>query len=159
MGVTWHERCSLAVWKELQMNRTTLGALVASVALAAPLPAQAGVGITVVYNDDRGRYEDYRYRNQASRIAFDHGYRDGLREGEKDDRHDDRFEYRDEGRYRDGDSGYKREYGPRSAYISAYRRGFIDGYRRGYANVPSHDRYDDRGGRDDRYDRYDRSPR
>ncbi len=135
------------------MNRTTIGALAATVALAVPLPAQAGVGVSVVIGDDRGGYESYRGRYTADRIAFDNGYRDGLREGEKDDRKDDRFEYRDEGRFRDGDAGYKRDYGPRSAYISAYRRGFVDGYRRGYGNASSRGRYDDRYGYNNGRDR------
>ena len=136
------------------MNRNIIGAVAAGVALAAPLPAQAGVSVSVVLVDDRGDYEGYRGRNTVARIAFENGYRDGLREGEKDDRRDDRFEYRDEGRYREGDVGYRREYGPRQAYVSAYRRGFVDGYRRGYANVATHGRYDDRYGRE--YRRYDR---
>ena len=138
------------------MNRTVITALAASVALTSPAPAQAGVRIGVAVADRSG-YNDrdgYRGRYALERIAFDNGYRDGLREGDKDDRHDDRFDYRDEGRYRSGDSGYHREYGPRYEYVSVYRRGFAEGYRRGYANVRSRGRYDDREWRDGR--RYDR---
>ena len=138
------------------MNRTIITALAASVALTSSVPAQAGVQVGVVIASNRSGYyerDGYRGRNGSERVAFDNGYRDGLREGEKDDRHDDRFDYRDEGRYRSGDSGYHREYGPRFEYVSAYRRGFAEGYRRGYANVRP-GRYDDRGRRDRRgYDR------
>lgn len=129
------------------MNRITLSAITAAFAIATNTPAEAGVRVGVIIASDRpGYYErdDRRDRQWVDRIAFDNGFRDGLREGEKDDRRDDRFDYRDEGRYRDGDSGYRREYGPRFAYVSAYRRGFSEGYRRGYANVRS--RYDRRRG-------------
>ena len=138
------------------MNRITIIAVAASVALAGTGPAQAGGRVGVVVASDRSHdYDRDRYarRYGFERIAFDNGYRDGLREGEKDDRHDDRFDYRDEGRYRSGDSGYRREYGPRYEHVSVYRRGFVEGYRRGYGNA-RYGRYDDRDGRDGR--RYDR---
>jgi len=138
------------------MNRIAISALAATVALGSTAPAHAGIRVGVVIATDRGGYYDrdgYRGRYNVERIAFDNGYRDGLREGEKDDRRDDRFDYRDEGRYRGGDSGYRREYGSRYEYASAYRRGFAEGYRRGYANVRSRGRYDDLGWRDGR--RYD----
>lgn len=134
------------------MNRITLAAALALATTAVATPAQAGISVGI-HIGDRGRYyeRDARY---VERIAFDNGYRDGLREGERDDRHDDRYNYRDEKRYRNADSGYRREYGPRWVYASAYRRGFEDGYRRGYANVRA--RYgrgwDDRD-RDGRWDR------
>ena len=126
------------------MNRITLSAAAATV-LAVTNPAQADVRVGVVVVAQR---DGYRNRVTVERIAFDQGYRDGLREGERDDRRDDRFGYRDEVRYREGDAGYRREYGPRYAYMSAYRRGFVDGYRRGYATVQSRARYDDRYARD-----------
>lgn len=134
------------------MNRIAIVAVAATVALTSTASAQAGVRVGVVVASDRSDYYDrdaYRVRYNVERLAFDNGYRDGLREGEKDDRHDDRFDYRDEGRYRSGDSGYRREYGPRYEYVSAYRRGFAEGYRRGDANV-RHGRYDDRDWRDRR---------
>ena len=139
------------------MNRIVISAIVATVALTNAGPAQAGVSVGVAVASDLSDHYDrdgYRGRLNVDGLAFDNGYRDGLREGEKDDRHNDRFDYRDEGRYRSGDSGYRREYGPRYEYVSAYRRGFVEGYRRGYANIRSHGRYDDRDFRDDR--RYDR---
>jgi hypothetical protein len=139
------------------MNRITIGAIASTLALASTAPAQAGIRVGVVLASDRGGvYEPYEYRGryEVERIAFDHGYRDGLREGAKDDRRGERFDYRDEGRYRDGDSGYRREFGPRFEYVAAYRHGFAEGYRRGYASVRAHRRYDDRDWRDDgRYDR------
>ena len=36
-------------------------------------------------------------------------------------------------RYRNGDSGYKRRYGPKHKYVAGFRRGYEEGYRRAYA--------------------------
>ncbi len=138
------------------MNRIALAAIAAGVALSSASPAPAGVRVGIVIgNDYPGYYErsDHRSRYDIGRIGFDNGYRDGLREGEKDDRRDDRYDYRDEGRYRDGDSGYRREYGPRYEYVSAYRHGFEEGYRRGYSNRETYRRRGHRSdGRDWRRD-------
>lgn len=150
---TWHEGCSCAERRKYIMNRTTLAAVLALTTLAAASPAQAGVRIGIeIDRDRRGGYGyEGRGRYNVDRIAFDNGYRDGLREGEKDDRHDDRYNFRDEGRWRDGDSGYRREYGPRYEYVSNYRRGFEEGYRQGYSNRRSYRRDD--GWNNRRYER------
>lgn len=97
------------------------------------------------------------YYADARRYAYDRGYEDGLHEGEKDGKHGDRFQFSDEGRYRDGDHGYNRRYGPRHQYTSLYRRGFEEGYRRAYERFTPYRSYG-RGRYDDRYygDRYDR---
>lgn len=105
--------------------------LIAASMLAVPAPSQAGVNIGI--RIDRGsRYYD------AGRIAYNRGYEDGYHEGEKDGRHGDRFGFWDEGRYRGGDHGYRRSYGPRWEYANAYRRGFEAGYRRAFE---SYNRY------------------
>ncbi len=128
------------------MNRKAIAAVLALTTLATATPAQAGVQVDIRIGNDRGGYYDRGWYD-IRRIAFDHGYRDGLREGEKDDRHDDRYNYRDEKRWREADAGYRREFGSRHAYASTYRRGFEDGYRRGFANRRGPGRYDDRRGR------------
>ena len=119
--------------KENTMKQRIIAAAIALGALTAAAPAQADVRVGIQIGPSRGGYND-RGRFDARRIAFDNGYRDGLREGNRDDRRDDRYSYRDERRYREGDAGYRREYGSRYEYASAYRRGFEDGYRQGYAN-------------------------
>lgn len=117
-------------------------ALAAAAFVAVPTESRAdvhvGVGIHVGNDYNRG------YRN-TWRIGYDRGFEDGEREGVKDGRRHERFSYRDEGRYRDGDGGYRGWMGPRHEYVNAYRRGFQEGYRNGYR------RYDYR---DRRYDRY-----
>jgi flagellar biosynthesis/type III secretory pathway protein FliH len=64
--------------------------------------------------------------------AFARGYSDGYREG-ADDGHDrDRYDPVRNGKYRDGDNGYYREYGSKDAYKYNYRTGFRQGYEDGY---------------------------
>ena len=126
--------------------------LLAASMLAIPAPAKAGVhiGLGIRIDHDRHYYDVHR-------IAYDRGYEDGHREGEKDGRRGERFSFWDEGRYRDGDHGYRNSYGPRWEYTNAYRRGFEAGYRRAYDSYSRYqydrdyrDRYDGR----DRYRRY-----
>jgi hypothetical protein len=113
-----------------------LGFMLAVPLLGAALPAVAADDWYRDRNDDR-RYDDRRYDDRSDRrdSAFDEGYRrghhEGLREGSRDARHDDRYQFRD-GRYRDGDTGYHREYGSRGSYIAGFRRGYQVGYDRGY---------------------------
>ena len=98
------------------------------------------------YGDDR--YDrDGRYYGRAG--AFDEGYtrgyEEGAKEGSKDGKRGNRFELWREGRYRDGDHGYKDRYGSRATYTSGFRRGYEEGYRRGYRSRTSGQyRYDDR---------------
>jgi hypothetical protein len=109
---------------------TTMMALAASVALSGTAPVQAAqVHVGIHIGNDRPAY-----RYNTGRIGYDDGYRDGLREGARDDRRDDRYNYRDERLYRQGDAGYRREYGQRYEYVSSYRRGFEEGYRQAYSN-------------------------
>jgi len=121
--------------------------LIAASMLAIPATSEAGINIGI--RVDRGsRYYD------SGRVAYDRGYEDGYHEGEKDGRHGDRYGFWDEGRYRDGDHGYNRRYGPRREYTNAYRRGFEAGYRRAYSSYARY-RYDGRDRYDDRRDSYD----
>ncbi len=75
----------------------------------------------------------YRYEAYANRIGFDNGYEDGLRRGRHDGDRGDRFDLARDSRYRDGDHGYRRSYGPRSDYVRSYRSGYAQGYRDGFA--------------------------
>jgi hypothetical protein len=128
------------------MKRIALAAALTLGVLAYATPAQAAdVRIGIQIGSDRG-YGGSRgsYGRDYSRIAFDNGYRDGLRL---------RIAYR--GR----DSGYRSDYGRRSSYTEAYRRGYIEAYRLSISSRGRYERWDDRG-RNNRYnDRYDRSNR
>lgn len=75
--------------------------------------------------DDRNRRYD---RNEVYRIAQQNGYREGFRHGSQDRARRQRYDYDDSREYRSALTGYRSEYGNRSAYQQAFR----DGYRRGY---------------------------
>ena len=127
------------------MKRIAILAVAGTIGLGEPTPAQAA-DVRVNVRIGQPDYRDYRDRDDArfvDRIAFDNGYRDGVRDGNRDERRNERFAYRDERNYRDANNGYRREYGSRWEYASAYRRGFERGYRRAYDD-------DDRGRRDRR---------
>ena len=107
------------------MKRIALIALAATIGIGSTVPADAAqVRLGIHIGNDR--------RYNTTRVGYDNGYRDGMREGNRDDRRDERFSYRDEYLYREGDAGYRFEYGPRHEYVSSYRRGFEEGYRRAY---------------------------
>jgi hypothetical protein len=122
------------------------GLTLAFAALAAPARAQLNGSMTSVlaYADDQPTpYYD------ARRVAYDNGYREGLKEGEKDGRRGDRFEFRDEGSFRDGDKGYRRQFGDRERYRQVFRSGYSDGYQNAYQGARG--RGNGRWERDGRY--------
>lgn len=133
------------------MNRLTLALLSSFVVFAPALAADAlaqgpGRGGAPSYDqrydprygppvrDDRGArgggyYYGYeRYRN----IAIDRGFNEGYEAGLKAGRDRRRFDFASNSRFRSGDRGYKKEYGPRDWYRNLYRAGFRQGYERGY---------------------------
>ena len=68
-------------------------------------------------------------------LAVSNGYSDGYDAGVDDGRDRRRNDPIGESRYRGGDHGYEREYGPREnyklRYRDAFRQGYLDGYRDG----------------------------
>jgi hypothetical protein len=123
------------------------GLTFAFAALAAPAHAQLNraVATSLAYaaDDQRAPYYDVR------RSAYDNGYREGLKEGEKDGRRGDRSEFRDEGTFRDGDKGYRRQYGDRERYRQIFRTGYAEGYQAAYQRWRGRD--NGRWERDGRY--------
>jgi hypothetical protein len=103
-------------------NRLLLVTAAAAIVLFTALPAHAQFG---------GWSDRYGYNNWR-RLAYENGYREGVGEGQKDARSRDAFEFRDEGDWRDGDKGYRREYGDRNLYRRTFRDGFESGYADGY---------------------------
>jgi hypothetical protein len=79
-----------------------------------------------------GRNRDSRHETYSGRIGFDKGYEDGLRRGRDDGEDGDRYDVTRDGRYRDGDHGYRSSYGSRFNYVRSYRSGFELGYQDGY---------------------------
>jgi flagellar biosynthesis/type III secretory pathway protein FliH len=68
----------------------------------------------------------------ASRTAYDNGYREGLKLGEKDGRRNNRGSYQDERTFERADKGYHREYGAIERYRQTFRTGYAAGYADGY---------------------------
>jgi hypothetical protein len=68
-------------------------------------------------------------------LAYQNGLSDGYERGMEDARDRNRFDPISEGRYRDGDRGYEREYGPKDVYKANYRAGFRQGYEEGYVDA------------------------
>jgi hypothetical protein len=65
-------------------------------------------------------------------LAVATGYNDGYEAGLDDGRDRRRNNPVAESRYRNGDRGYRREYGAREVYKIRYREGFLQGYERGH---------------------------
>ncbi len=128
---------------------------VLTAAVAAALPANARAADVHVFGRvviaDRDDYRgDWRGAGPAFRYGYDRGWREGSDEGYKDGRHRHDPRFWQEGRYRDGDRGYKHWMGPKFDYVKGYRQGYAAGYRRAYASARPgwHDRDDrerDRG--------------
>ena len=121
-------------------------------AALAALPASAGAADVAAF----GR----PMVGPSFRYGYDRCWREGSDEGCKDARknHDPRFWL--EGRYRDGDHGYKGWMGPKWEYVRGYRDGYASGYRRAYASGrPGWRDRDDYGRERPPYGPYDRDER
>jgi flagellar biosynthesis/type III secretory pathway protein FliH len=97
-------------------------------------------------------------KDQAFRLGYDEGYRDGARHGQDDYRAGRRYDIRNEA-YRRTDDGYRNSIGHRGDYQKGFREGYEAGYRYAYQGrgdsrfpnrYPDYSRYPD-SGRDSRY--------
>ena len=91
---------------------------------------------------DNGRYPDRYppYPNTRGGYgyyspAYDRGFSEGFDKGRDDGRDGRQFEVERHKWYREGDRGYKREYGSRDGYKVEYRDAFRQGYERGYSEA------------------------
>ncbi len=123
------------------------GFLVAAGMMAVPAQTAAGIAIIVGHSD--------RERPDAYRMGYSRGFDDGFDRGKHDAQHRDGFNLWRHDRYRDGDAGYHRNYGPRPFYIRGYRNGFERGYGEAYARFDRERRRPGRRDGDDRgHDRW-----
>jgi hypothetical protein len=81
------------------------------------------------YGGARGRYA---YGYDTFRIGADNGYGEGLREGRRDGERRREYRFSRDSKFRHGDSGYRREFGPKFEYARGFRAGYERGYRAGY---------------------------
>lgn len=114
-------------WKILSVS----GAAVLAFALPASAGAQAPLSGHVRYDSGPAQYYARRY-DDGRRIAREKGYQEGLHHGDEAARRGRPFDLNREKDYRNGDEGYKRDYGSREEYREAYRSGFAQGYRESY---------------------------
>lgn len=103
------------------MNTRTL-ALVAALAAAMPAAAYAQWGGGIPPRNTRA----------IETPAYRAGYERGIRRGEDDSRGNQRYDYASKSDYRNGDAGYRRDYGDRERYRLEFRVGFEAGYRNGF---------------------------
>jgi hypothetical protein len=96
----------------------------------------------------------YGYGPGTFRIGLDYGYGEGLREGRRDGERRREYRFSNDRRFRRGDAGYRRSYGPRHEYIRGFRAGYERGYRAGYEAARRHARGYDRYRKPGGYGRY-----
>ncbi len=124
----------------MKMTGFAAATLLAGAAFAFPATSQAQV-------------DNYR-------TGYDKGFEDGMKRSEKARSKGDEYDLIHDSKYRKGDAGYKKSYGPRQDYIAGYRDGYEQAYRRGYRAGDARGRDDPYGyGRDGRYGRDDRERR
>lgn len=112
------------------MKRLALVPVLAVVGLVA---GEASASAQIVGRPDWTYSSEARQPyNEARRLAYDNGYRDGLKEGERDAKRRDAFNYQDERAWQRADRGYNRSFGDRDRYAQSFRTGFAAGYSDAY---------------------------
>ena len=156
----------------MKMTWVATGALVAAAAMAFPAGsfAEGRRGDVFGGRDGRGSSRDAGFGfGDTYRIGHDKGLADGLKRAEKARSRGDQGLMRDS-KYRKGDAGYKKSFGPKQDYIAGYRDGYEQAFLNGSRSADTRgrglgrgrngraDRNDPYGyGRDGRYGRRDRS--
>jgi flagellar biosynthesis/type III secretory pathway protein FliH len=96
--------------------------------------------------------QEFSWRGNPNRDAYDRGYREGYKQGEQDARRN-RYELGRDSVFRDGDRGYDDRYGTRDRYRRDFRRGYEEGYRAAFDRLRGSSypyvRRPDRGGYQD----------
>jgi hypothetical protein len=130
--VTWHSGRKPMFTRSLVVPVAAFAMLVLPAVAAAQAPAwqRAAGGARYGYGTEtRVAYFE------ARRIAYDHGYREGLARGQADARRGQRYGYQNVRDFQRADKGYHRSYGDRERYRQIFRDGYATGYSDGYARV------------------------
>lgn len=110
------------------------------------------------YNQNYG-YENRNYGyNSSYSPALDNGYRLGFGAGSNDRAYRESYRVDRNKTYRDGDSGYRGEYGSRDDYKRAFRSAYEQGYRDGYDGRSSRIDGNGRSYTNNNYPRYNQYP-
>jgi hypothetical protein len=112
-----------------------------AIGLLASTPACATTAYGPGYRYGGYGYEDRDHNRDVARIAYDHGFHEGLEAGENDGLNGRRFEPSRHGDWRDGDEGYHRNYGDREFYRQSFRNGFEAGYLQAYSRYAGYRRW------------------
>src|SRR5215475_12471891 len=105
---------------------------VPAVALALGVLSTSACATGYAYGGSRDQGYGYGRYGNVDRIAYDNGFREGVRAGEHDARDRRRYEPTRNGDWKDGDNGYRRDYGDRGFYRRNFRSGFEAGYAQGF---------------------------
>jgi hypothetical protein len=121
----------------MKMSMMAAATLMGTAVLAFPASSPAQVLDDVfggrdsrAARDDRSGYQD------AYRIGHDKGYQDGIERGSRGRSGSGGHDLARDPRYRKGDAGYKKSYGPRQEYIAGYRDGYEQAVSGGRAADP-----------------------
>jgi len=153
----------------MKMTGWATGALIAAAAFAFPASSQAQVNVGDVFGgrDSRAARDARTGYGDTYRIGYDNGMADGQKSAGKDRSKSGSLSQ--DSKFRKGDAGYKKSYGPRQDYIAGYRDGYEQAFGRGSRaadagaygrgrNARRGDREDPYAyGRDGRYGRDDRN--
>ena len=96
----------------------------------AYVPASRVVVTEPVYS---ARYYGSAYNTEV--IARGWGQRDGFKDGWKAALKNRMYDPENNGDYRDANNGYKRRFGSKYLYKTAYRDGYVRGYDSGFASI------------------------
>lgn len=121
------------------------GAMVLAITALAVLMLSAAPADAQVYrpHPERDGWGSHGYPARYG-PGFEFGFEDGYRDGYDAARRGRHYDPYRERRYREGDSGYRRRFGPRDLYRRDYRQGFLTGYDRGYRDAMRSRRHWDR---------------
>ena len=125
------------------MTGTRALLLASALAIAAPGCALAAYSAEPQRGQRQDQGWDQRDMHRGGMrydLAVEHGFDDGYAAGLRDGQRGDRFDPVGERRYRAGDRGYERRYGPRALYKDRYRDTFRRAYDQGYRDGCRYDR-------------------
>jgi hypothetical protein len=135
-----------------QLSFVTLAAFALLISFSADANAQ-----NRYYYDNNSRINT-RYENDSSfySAAWENGYRLGYGSGSNDRTYRSSYDVDRNKTYRDGDSGYRGEYGSKDQYKREFRDAYESGYRDGYDGRRSQLDYNSRtyGRNNNRNDNY-----
>lgn len=135
------------------------GAWAVAAVLATAFTGAAAADDGYYRGDRQGARGRYGYGYDTFRIGADNGYGEGLREGRHDGERRREYRFSHDRKFRNGDAGYRRGFGPKFEYVRGFRAGYERGYRAGYESSTRYAHGRDYGHGRDRYTKEGRNGR